>query len=113
MVRSRNKSDCGIVAVASVAGVSYAKVKETYGRLDRGGMLPHELEWILSQFCDWRFLKRSRNRLLSAWTAKHATGKYVVVLDCLTHQHAIAVINGQILGEYGESWEISRIYQII
>lgn len=97
-LKQRTKSDCGIVAVAHVTGWSYAKVKQMFGIL-RGGMEIHEIDWLLSNYGDYRPTKARRTVRLEDWLKRHKTGSYVVVAATIWDSHAIAVIDGAVYGE--------------
>ena len=62
-MKQRSPNDCGIVAVAAAANVSYATVKTKYGRLDRGGMELHEIDWLVRQFGGSRCRCRQRPKV--------------------------------------------------
>lgn len=93
------KTDCGIRAVANALGLPYMIVKRRFGRL-RNGMEFGELEWLLSEFATWK-LWRQRLRITPAeWVARHDSGRHILVLEELADHHALAVVNGQLIGRY-------------
>ena len=108
-MRQRTKNDCVIVAIAVASGRSYKEIKDIFGKLDRGGMLWHEIEWLLSQTGNWRRYRKSKLNL-SSWVQSHS-GRYVVLLDKLTQMHAVAVVDGVVHGEYAEQWGIVAIWK--
>jgi hypothetical protein len=109
MVRQKNKSDCGIAAVANAVGISYRAVKERFGRMDRGGMLYHELVFIINEFGEWKRLRLRKGTdgkfpRLADWVAKHKTGRYFVLVGRLLEFHAAAVVEGEIMGAWPDDY---------
>jgi hypothetical protein len=109
----RNKSDCGIAAVATVTGRSYAEVKRRFGRLERGGMLLHELDWLLNEYGSWHSVAPRKRSLPAEWIKRHSAGAFVVVLDSdpfSGQTHAIAAVDGRWVGEFAETWEVCQYW---
>jgi len=112
MVKQRNNSDCCIASIANAVGVPYAVVKERFGKLDRGGMQPHELRWILGEFGEWHFTKIKNPVPISRWVQHHQAGRFVLVLDKIFTAHAVAVVDGQIIGDSSPEWKVVEYYRL-
>lgn len=117
MVKQRGKSDCGIAAIASVTGQSYASVKARYGRVDRGGMLSHELEWLLSEFATFKKCRVRKRLTLAKFVSCHTTGCYVITVGALGgvfgELHAVGLVDGIAGNAEGcEDWDVLEVYQI-
>lgn len=110
MTKQRHKSDCGIAAVANATGKSYATVKNVFGRIDRGGVQLHELEWLLSNFGTWKMVRPRAPKPVSQWIRKHQQGIFVVVLNGFLDFHAVAVVNGEIFGHYSD-WDVVNYFK--
>lgn len=111
-VRQRGKNDCCVAAVANAAGVSYAAVKKALGTYRRG-LEGHELGWLLSEFGTWHEVRPRRPPLVSEWLPRHPSGRFVLVLHSgflLDQGHAIAAVDGVVMGEYAESWPVVRYF---
>ena len=113
MTKQRNESDCCVASVANAVGVSYKTVKDRFGRLDRGGMQHHELNWILSEFGEWRYTQPRKLVPIVDWVRRHKEGRYVVILDQLFSAHAVAVVDGKVIGEYAESWRVNAYWKLV
>ena len=114
MIKQRNGSDCVIAAVANAAGVSYAAVKRVCGST-RGGLEEHEVDWLLSRFSGWRKTFPRKTVVVADWLRRHRMGRYVLVLDvsCFSQSaHAIACVDGEVMGEYRAEWSISEYYTL-
>lgn len=111
-MKQRSGSDCGITCVAQLAGKSYREVKSQFGCV-RGGMEKHELEWILSEFCQWERKRVRAGITVAEFATKHLDGRYAVAcyqfLDC----HVVAVIDGRIHGWDCGNWMVGRVYKIV
>lgn len=113
MVKQRHNSDCGIAAVANACGVPYKKVKERFGRIDRGGILYHELVWILSEFGDFKEIRVRRPVTLEHWLTRHKEGTFVLVLHkFLDDFHAVAVVNGEVMGHCSPQWTVGNSFRL-
>lgn len=116
MVKQRTKNDCGIAAVANATGQTYKAVKEKFGKVDRGGMKIHELDWLLEQFAEWKKVRRPRkDQSAEAWAKKHKTGRYILYLNVSFLQyegHAVAVVDGDVLGHHAEHWPVRMVWKI-
>lgn len=111
MPKQRGVNDCVIAAVANATGNSYATVKKRFGHIDRGGVLRHEMEWLLGCYGHWRI--RHTKRKLSDWVKAVPLGRHVVWLNSSLlgeKGHVVAVVNGQVVGDYSPDWPIIRVY---
>jgi hypothetical protein len=105
-------NDCGLAAVANAAGVPYREVKEVFGRLERGGMEFHELQWLLSRFGVWRHTRPRRPMTVAGWLPRHRQGRYVLLLDLIFRGHLIAAVDGVIHGEYADCWTVCDYFKL-
>lgn len=111
-MKQKNNSDCGIVAIATLSGRPYKEVKSRYGKLDRGGMQRHELEWLLSIYLSYRLLRAGKVSV-DKFCANHPLGKFLVVCERSGIQHAIAVINGKAPSDMDwKEWTVVRCYAV-
>jgi hypothetical protein len=112
-VRQRNKSDCCIAAVANAIGISYAEVKRVCGS-SRGGLADHELKWLIGEFSDWRETVPRRVLSIDEWLRRHRSGRYVLVLYVYYGEsHAIACVDGQLMGHYSTEWPIVQYFTLL
>ena len=110
-MKQRTKSDCGIVAVAKLAGKPYKTVKGVFGRCH--GMQTHELEWLLSEFCQYKRL-RPRKQEFATWLERNKKGRFLVTVTSFLSSHAIAVIDGEVVnGDGYEDWEVESAWRIL
>ena len=105
VIRQRQRSDCVVAAIANALGLSYSTVKEVCGST-RGGLALHEIEWLAGEFGQWRSISPRLGKPLRDWARKHPTGRYVVSLGTFLAAHAVAVVDGEILGECNESLDV-------
>lgn len=113
MPTPRNNSDCCIAAIASATGVSYAKIKRQYGRLDRGGIPLNAVYGLLLAFAPAREVIPRKPVTLPQWLTRHPKGRYVVLCDGIFSAHAVAVVNGTVIGEVSPEWTIERYFILI
>ena len=118
MTKQKNKSDCCVAAVANACGVSYKHVRQMLGRDSiKGGLWPHELEWLLDQYGTWHTVWPRRWPVIGDWLKRNKRGTFVVVFRCDISEdgyasHAVACINSEIIGHYKEHWPISNYYRL-
>lgn len=110
-VKQRNGSDCAIAAIANATGSTYKYVRSLYPGRIQGGIYDHEIRWIMYKyFPNFKYVKsRSPLKELKEWVKKHGRGNYVVILTgrlCDESAHAVAVIDGEIVGDYYNSSEV-------
>lgn len=87
-MKQRTTNDCGIVAVAVAANVSYATVKAKFGRLDRGGMELHEIDWLVREFGGSRCRCRQRpklGRFVALYRKKSGEAHLSAIVDGMVH----------------------------
>jgi len=118
MVKQRGKNDCGIAAIANATGQSYKSIKKRFGKMDRGGMQLHEIDWLLNEFGTWKERRGPRfTTSVTQWAKRRKTGKYVVLLNTLgwmnlsPELHAVAVVDGQVMGHFAEKWHVECFWR--
>ncbi len=109
-MKQRTNTDCGIVAVALLAGKSYKAVKDVCGPCK--GLYPHEVEWLLTEF--FEEVKRVRVRktqTLDEWVKRHKKGRYLVATGSFLTGHAVAVIDGEAHNAI-PTWGVDRVWKV-
>ncbi len=71
----------------------------------------HDLGWLLSNFGEWKETRHRKDPKVSDWITKHKIGRYVLILWVFFDSHAIAVVDGKILGHYEDEWPILSSYR--
>lgn len=117
-VRQRGGSDCAIAAIANAVGVSYRMVKTLYGRIS-DGLDSEDIYWLLSRFGECHEIEPRRRPKMSEWLKRHQTGRFVVsfitgidIMNLAYDLHAVAVVDGRIMGVYHEGWLICSYHRI-
>lgn len=109
-VKQRTQSDCAIAAVANATGSSYKEIKVLYGGSTRGGIHTTEIAWMLSKFGHWRHTRPRKPMVMADWIKRHRSGRYVLCMEIFLTGHAVAVVDGVVLGGYSEKWEITNYF---
>lgn len=115
-VKQRNGSDCAIAAVANAVGTSYAAVRRAYPDSVRGGLEDGDIDYLAGQFGDWRYTNCRKYVELDYWLRRHREGRYVLVISTGffgVTDHAVAVIDGRVVGEYTPTWNVSSYWRLL
>jgi hypothetical protein len=99
MPKQRTQSDCVLAAVATIAGVSYKKVKEHFGHVPRGGIEPHETYWLMGCYGKWKRSPIRSSLRANEWAARWPQRRALLLVDdgCYPgNQHAVAAIDGRV-----------------
>ena len=99
IIKQRGKNDCVIAALANALSVDYKSIKKRFGVLDRNGMVPNDIDWIVGEFCNYKKTYPKKQIPLISWAMRHRKGRFLVIVDMIFENHAAAVVDGMVASE--------------
>lgn len=113
VLKQRNGSDCAIAAVANAVGTAYAAVRRMWGSSVRGGLDDGDIDWLAGEFGGWHYTSVRKPYHIDRWLKRHSQGRYILVITCPWDSHAIAAVEGKILGEHNPDWLVRSYWQLL
>lgn len=95
-IKQRQKNDCGIAAVATVAHKSYAEIRRLCGPVGRGGLYDHEMLFLLNHYGNWRITIPRKWHTLDEWTKKYPLCVVNIGMVFDDTGHALAIVDGAV-----------------
>jgi hypothetical protein len=107
LIKQKNRSDCGIAAIAMLTHNSYAAVRKQWAQPLRNGMEVDEVTYLFGQFVDWKRSIIRKPITADAWATKHPQKMALLFVEngaigfdlCL---HVVAAIDGKVLNPSGD-----------
>jgi len=106
-ILQKQKNDCVVAAVATVAHKSYAEVRKVLGPPGRG-LENHEILWLINHWGDWRLKVPRRAWALQEWADKHPLCVVCVGWVFERDGHALAIVDGVVFDPSGGTPDLTR-----
>ncbi|MFL5330024.1 MAG: hypothetical protein ACJ8C4_14055 [Gemmataceae bacterium] len=111
----KSKVDCVVTAVANAIGVAYQAVSASAGKFPPEGLGYKNLIELMKHFGQWKQTNPARSPTIEEWLRRHKAGQYILVMASgfVPGCHALAAVDGDILGQHDPSWPIASYFTLL